>query len=378
MSCVGRRDAYLRAMRIAVKQPVVVGVPLDDTTQDVVAAAAALAQRLETTLVPVHALPPWPFPTARRTWPEAEQAITELRRHLAPIATAGLGVTEPIVRESEPGACVLDVAAEVHAQMVVVGEGTGPTVAKWVLGTVADRVVRAARCPVFIARGTMPSADRPIVCPIDLSPHSLVGFEAALRMARRFEAPLRVVTVLPSTGLWQGIDALALEAEGLETATRRELEKLTREHDTKGVALDVRLRAGDPTDVILEEAGLGGLVVLASRAFDMLVPFSLGNVTSRVLRRTRSSVLAVRDLDEAPERREKRFERVKTLRSDAMKTASSGDLETAERSLRMAAALRPGNAAIEDDLASVIERLGRKDEADRTRALAEILRSWHA
>ena len=89
-------------------------------------------------------------------------------------------------------------------------------------------------------------------------------------------------------------------------------------------------------------------------------------------------MLAVRDLDEAPERREKRFERVKTLRSDAMKTASSGDLETAERSLRMAAALRPGNAAIEDDLASVIERLGRKDEADRTRALAEILRSWHA
>lgn len=365
-------------MRIDVKQPVVVGIPLDATTSDVIAAAASLAQRLETTLVPVHALRPWPFPTARRTDAEAEAAKAAIRQHLAPIAATGLGIADPLVRESEPGPLMLDVADEVHAQMIVVGEGTGPTVAKWLLGSVADRVVRSARCPVWVARGTMPGPERPIVCPVDLSPHSRLGFEEALRMARRYDAPLRVVTVLPSPGLSQGVDALAVEAAGLESATRSEIDKLTREHDTKGVALDVRVRAGDPTDVILEEARLASLVVLASRAFDMLVPASLGNVTSRVLRRSRCAVLAVRDTDESPERREKRYARVALLRSDALSSASKGDLETAERLLRMAAALQPGMAAIEEDLADVLDKAGRSAEAERYRVLASILRRSHA
>lgn len=365
-------------MRIDVTQPVVVGVPLDATTVDVVAAAAALAERLETALVPVHALRPWPFPTARRTAEEADGARATVRQQFAAYAGSGLRVAEPIVRESEPSACLLDVAGEVHAQLLVVGEGTGPTVKKWLLGTVADRVVRASSCPVFIARGTMPSAERPIVCPLDLSPHSRLGFEAALRMARRFGAPLRVVTVLPGPGMWPGVDALAVQAAGLESAARREIEKLTSEHDTRGVDVDVRLRGGEPTEVILEEAALGALVVLASRAFDMLVPASLGNVTSRVLRGTRCSVLAVRDTDEAPERRERRLERVLLLRADAKKATSSGDLEAAERLLRMAAALQPGNASIEEDLAGVLDRAGRTDEAERFRALAAILRRAHA
>lgn len=364
-------------MRIDVKQPVVVGVPLDATTADVIAAAAALAQRLETQLVPVHALRPWPFPTARRSADEADAAKKAIVQHLVPIAQAGLGVAEPIVRESEPAGLVVDVADEVRAQLVVVGEGTGPTVAKWLLGTVAERVVRTARVPVLIARGTMPGPRKPIVCPMDLSPHSRLGLEAALRMARRFEAPVRVVTVLPSVGT-QNVDALAIEAAGLEAATRSELAKITTEHDTTGVTLEVRVLAGDPAEVILDEARSAALVVLASRAFDWLVPVSLGNVTSRVLRRTRASVLAVRDLDEAPEQRERRIVRVTTLRADAAKAAAGHDLDTAERLLRMAAALQPGMAVIEEELADVLEQAGRKDEAERYRALAAILRRARA
>jgi Flp pilus assembly protein TadD len=97
-----------------------------------------------------------------------------------------------------------------------------------------------------------------------------------------------------------------------------------------------------------------------------------------VLRRSRCSVLAVRDTDESPERRQKRLERVALLRSDALKMAASGDLDAAERLLRMAAALQPGMAAIEEELAGVLEKAGRKDEAERYRILAGILRHAHA
>jgi nucleotide-binding universal stress UspA family protein len=265
----------------------------------------------------------------------------------------------------------------VHAQLLVVGATRGQTAAGWLLGTVADRVVRIARCPVFVARGTLPGPGRPILCPVDLSAHSKLGFVKALQMARAFEAPLRVLTAIPPASR-AAIEALDDRAVALEGLARQETAELVRAHDTRDVSWQADVVAGDPATEIVAAAEPASLVVIASRAFDMLVPASLGDVSSRVVRESRCSVLCLRDLDDAPEVREAQIRRVVALRDQARTALAEGDLERAERDLRIAAAILPGHASTVDDLAAVLERSGKTDAAARHRALARILRASHA
>jgi nucleotide-binding universal stress UspA family protein len=359
--------------------PVVVGVPLDDTMHEVASAAVAIARRLQAPLLPVHAIPPALFPNVPRSPREGQAAGEAVLAALAAAPGADrVTILAPSIAEANATPWLLQTADRAHAQMIVVGGGHGPTVGGWLLGTVADRVVRAARCPVLVARGAMPGPDRPILCPVDLTPHSHLGLEEALRFARHFEAPLRVLTVLPRvTRGTPTVAQLDEEAARLERATREELAVLLRAHDTRDVAVEVRVVAGDPASEILDAASRAYLVVLASRSFDMLVPASLGDVASRVLREARCGVLAVRDLDPDVESRTKMIAHVVSLRDESRRAIGEGDLSRAERALRVAQTILPGHAALHDDLAAVLDRAGRAEEAERHRAAARVLRSFH-
>ncbi|MFO0685362.1 MAG: universal stress protein [Sandaracinus sp.] len=359
--------------------PLLVGLALDDTLPEVAAAAVEVARRLDAPLVPVHAIAPALFPNVPRA-PElgvaaAESILAALRA--APGAD-GVRIEAPVIAESRAAPWLLLTADRTGAQMVVVGGGHGATVGGWLLGTVADRVVRSARCPVLVVRGGLPGPGRPIVCPVDLTPHSHLGLEEALRMARRLEAPLEVLSVVPRPARTSSVAALEAEATVLEETTRAELELLLRAHDTRDVALTVRVVAGDAASEILEASSRASLVVLASRTFDMLVPASVGDVASRVLRESRCSVLAVRDLDPDVEARTRLIAHVVALRDQSREAVGRGDLVGAERTLRVAQALLPGHAALHDDLAAVLDRAGRSEDAARQRDAARILREFHA
>ena len=362
-----------------IRQPIVVAVALDESIDEVVGTAAKLARVLDTSLVPVHALALWPFPTARRTAAEAEKARAAVRDAVFAIAGEELTIAEPIVEESSVAPFVVEAARRVDAQMIVVGAGHGATVGGWLLGTIADRVVRSASCPVLLARGgAMPGPDRRILCPVDLTPHSRLGVEAALRMARMLDAPVRILTVLPAPKGELTMARLAEEGAKLERASREELTAMMRAHDTRGVAVEVDVAGGDPTAVILDQARLAAMVVLSSRSFDMLGPASVGDIASRVMRRTRCSVLAVRDRDADPAAREEQIARVVTMRNEARAALEAGEVERAERVLRAAASILPGFAPIHDDLATVLDRAGQSGDAGRHRDLARILRGAHS
>lgn len=144
---------------IPTPEPVVAAVPLDDTTADVVHAAIALARRLNTSVLPIHALAPYPFPAA-----DADAARTAVRAAFDAASPRYERVQDVVVAESSAAPFIIGTALRAHAAMIVVG-GHGPTIGGWALGTVADRVTRAARCPVFVARGALPGPDRAILCP---------------------------------------------------------------------------------------------------------------------------------------------------------------------------------------------------------------------
>ncbi len=56
------------------------------------------------------------------------------------------------VRFGDPGTVVSDRAQELNAELIVIGSHGRSGLARWMLGSVAERVVRLAHCPVLVVK----------------------------------------------------------------------------------------------------------------------------------------------------------------------------------------------------------------------------------
>lgn len=83
---------------------------------------------------------------ARQQWAEAE-----LERRVAEAARAGVRA-RGLIRVGEPYAEILHAATDEKADLVVLGTAGRGAVGRLLLGSVADRVLRRARCPVVTVR----------------------------------------------------------------------------------------------------------------------------------------------------------------------------------------------------------------------------------
>lgn len=357
-----------------IRQPVVLALPLDETTSDLVDAGARLARALDTQLVTVHATSRGP---ARKAFREEEiaKARERLREWLAGPVGQGLPVAEPVIEAEDPAALVLRVAHLTGAQMIVAGHGRGTTVQEWLLGSVVDRLARHAHCPVFVARGTMPGPGKVILCAVDGSPHSRTGVFAAVRLARLFDAPLKIITAIHALhSVTIHADQLDAKAEEMEATARREAEELLASVDTSGLEVTLDVQAGRPARVILDASREAHLLVIASRSFDHLVPMSTTDTTERVVRHARCSVLAVRDDAVDHEARERALHHVAELRAAARARRERGDHAGAAEALRIATTLAPANAALEDELADALDATGKPADAGHHREVAAMIR----
>jgi nucleotide-binding universal stress UspA family protein len=286
-------------------------------------------------------------------------------------------VAEPFIEEGDAAETVRRVAASVGAQMVVVGGGETETVVRWLLGNTAERIVRGSRQPVWIARGTMPGPGRRIVCPIDLSPQSRSGFLVALRMARLFDAPLRLVTVIPpERHTVYGAEELDRGADRLEEEARRAMRDMVAAHDTAGVQVEMVVLAGRPVSQVLDGSHDAHLLVIGSSGFDMLLPGTFGGTAEKILRGSWASVVAVRDSDPDRAQRESRIRHVAALKREAQEAMQADNPGRAELLLRSALDDADGNPALHEALAESLKAQGRDAEAaDHRHVAAEIRRS---
>ena len=89
--------------------------------------------------------------------------VTEKAEALPGFALAGIGVH---VRKGEPGHVIAQLAAEIGADMVVVGTHRVPTFSTMIKGHTGERVTNESTCPVLVA-GPRPKPEAPHVIVID-------------------------------------------------------------------------------------------------------------------------------------------------------------------------------------------------------------------
>jgi universal stress protein A len=78
-------------------------------------------------------------------------AADALATRVAALAAQGVG-TRALVVDGQPDVEIVRVAAEQHAQMIVMGTQGRTGLDRLLLGSVAERVVRTAPCPVLTVR----------------------------------------------------------------------------------------------------------------------------------------------------------------------------------------------------------------------------------
>jgi nucleotide-binding universal stress UspA family protein len=206
------------------------------------------------------------------------------------------------IDEGRPAECVVRRAIDERTELIVIGRGVRRTLGERLLGSDAERIVRASDTSVLVV-GTPPGEPyrRPLLA-VDLSTASTPSLELALRVCHSelreldvlhaFDTPY--LAMLREGGMTErDLGEYTAEAEG---SARAQLEAWHASVADLGVALNPLLRRGDPRRVIVEEQERrqADLIVIGARRHSMVGRLLLGSVAEWAVRAARSDVLVVR------------------------------------------------------------------------------------
>jgi nucleotide-binding universal stress UspA family protein len=285
-------------------------VDLSERSRPALAHALALARRYEGRVTLLNVLPELPFivsfplsPDRPALDPATRQGLwEELRAFAGPAADQA--PLEAVVVEGDPARTIVERARDMGADLVVMGTHGRSGVERWVLGSVAEKVLRKAHCPVLTVPPSSRSAGegdprfRRILCPVDFSHPSLQGVKHALSLAEESKARLtllHVVDWLPPRDARRGRRYDEYRAY-VERDGRRRLQSLVPSEARNWCEPREEVVFGKPWREVLrrsaeEDADLVVMGVHGRGALDLML---FGSTTQHVVRAATCPVLTIR------------------------------------------------------------------------------------
>ena len=269
-------------------------------------AAFDIAERFGAKLHIVHALEvplpifePYAVAVPDRFLAEARKGAGEkLDAVMAAARKRGLDGTSAL-GEVPAAFAIKERAADIEADLVVVGTEGHTGLRHVFLGSVAEGVVRTAPCSVLTSRGSIDDADGPIVVGTDFSESSGAAIEAACELAETLGRSLHLVHSAPTTPPMVGPYEVAVPMDFHDAVVREAKAKL------ESVAGECKIRgqvtcevSPVPAHVAIPEIADkldSPLVVVGSRGLTGLKHLVLGSVAERTVRHAPCSVWTQRD-----------------------------------------------------------------------------------
>lgn len=238
----------------------------------------------------------------------ARQRLEKLRIALSPEPHLGEALSIPTrVREGQPANEIVHLADEADVDLVVVGGRSDRERSAWnMLGTTAERILRALPVPVLVARGLPEGPPQKLLVAMDGSKPAQRALAWADFLRYRFGGSITALHV-ESPVIFEYADTVPAAAP--DSAPKAEWVRVREEWlrdevhragvDANETAL--RVSIGRPADEILAEQERCGadLIVMGTHGGGMLIRALLGSVASEVLHRSPCSVLVMGDLERA-------------------------------------------------------------------------------
>jgi nucleotide-binding universal stress UspA family protein len=237
-----------------------------------------------------------------RTLPDRDQTLTRLNECLTSAVTAHVP-SEARINEGEPAECVLAFAQSLPADLIVLGSHGRSGFERFVLGSVTEKVLRNAVCPVL----TVPPRDvtaarlpfKRILCPVDFSEASLRALNTACSMAEESDAQLTVLHVFDwpddETFLVETFDDPELLGHAKARAAQR-LESFITDESRLWSHPEAKVAVGKAYREILSSADdmAADLIVIGVHGRNAVDLAVFGSTTNQVVRRASCPVLTIR------------------------------------------------------------------------------------
>jgi nucleotide-binding universal stress UspA family protein len=102
--------------------------------------------------LPLYSMAEIPGPAVSQIWDDQQAWVKKaLDERVAAARTTGLDV-RAVLKTGAPASAIADTAAEEHADLIVIGTHGRTGLNRLVIGSVAERVVRSAPCPVLTVK----------------------------------------------------------------------------------------------------------------------------------------------------------------------------------------------------------------------------------
>jgi nucleotide-binding universal stress UspA family protein len=270
--------------------------------------AAALARHYDASLQLLHVDPPMPvmapygeIPVDARLFEEQREVAEAELVKAGERARAGGLTVETTMKGGHPAREILALADRAQADMLVIGTHGRGGVEHLLLGSVAEKIMRKASCPVLVvppgAPGDSDALFSRILCPIDGSAASAHALTYALSLARETDGHvtlLYVVEPVPAAGEFGALDVEEYRRAGEEHA-RKVLREAVPDDVRTWCRLDERVATGKPSERILDAATTerADVIVMGVRGRGAIDLLAFGSTTNEVIRRAGCPVLAV-------------------------------------------------------------------------------------
>lgn len=217
--------------------------------------------------------------------------IDKTTRHL----DTSLSLHTELTRSVSPASGILDYIAEHEIDLTVMGTHGRSALTHLFLGSVAEKVVRHAPCPVLTVGPERdgyrqnPSYQKILVA-FDFSEHARLAARNALEIARRFDARVHVLYVLEQEvhpaffEIWK--QTVQKDLPEIARSARESLEKAVGTADVR--QLDVHVKTGDGkahSEIVrFAQAEEIDLIVMGTHGLSGAEHMLLGSTTERVVR----------------------------------------------------------------------------------------------
>jgi nucleotide-binding universal stress UspA family protein len=279
--------------------------------------ATALARVFKARLKVIHVVPhvfgeaeslygaaPWLVTPEVRT-----RAEEDLKAFLAPLREARIN-HESEVREGDPWREILEAALETSADFVVMGTHGRGGLDHYLLGSVAEKLVRKLSCPVMtVAHEEGRTWEAPglvtrVLCATDFSTSSADALDMAVSIAEGFHADITLLHTIesfpdfgdPANPALVGVLPLR---EDLEKAARESLDKLAKKARSSHVKVETKITFGRAYKEILKTAAedRADLIIIGAQGHGFVEHLLAGSNAQNVIRRATCPVISVRPLD---------------------------------------------------------------------------------
>jgi nucleotide-binding universal stress UspA family protein len=261
-----------------------------------VVTGAACARRFGASLDLVAVVETRTFPMEIRAAEYHDTLRSELDRRVTAQAQEADASDAPLhLRTGLAAPLITEVAQETEADLIVVGAHPRPAVARFLVGSTAERVIRLAHIPALVATEARRDPFGRILAAVDLSRQSHRVLEIAATIAQSDQAQIRALYVQDRLTPMLLEAALFDEREQRHHA-RNQFEQVLSELSVPSELMVSReIREGHSGQEILHEAQdwQVDLIVLGTHGFGFFNRLLLGSTSTFVLRHGHCATLVV-------------------------------------------------------------------------------------